>query len=385
MFIVGHSSNMYERRPLMSLMVCLLMMVSILHLFFQQQEEQQTTEYFYPSVRQNQFAQNNNTSIISSSTSLNNPAQNFNNNYNINNVGQFNSPIDSDYNRLIDLKHFQFLKSHNSCRSTDNSVPLVVILVHSAPENLSKRRTIRETWGRKDKRSLLIFLLGAVRNTNLQNSLERESNLYGDIVQGSFVDSYRNMTYKHVMGFKWFVYYCQQAHFVLKTDDDILVNSPLLYEYLSLESPISSTFALSSTSKRLILCDKITNSKVKRTYRSKWRVSYTEYEDKFYKSYCPGFAIIFSSDVVKDLYQKAQESRYFWIDDVHITGNIRETFKIPITTVKDIFLSTSQQNDILSGNIDANSIKFLFGRPNLIDIEIRQLWNALLKSRNEIE
>lgn len=193
------------------------------------------------------------------------------------------------------------------------------------------------------------------------------------------------MTYKHVMGFKWFLHHCQQAHFVLKTDDDVLVNSPLLYEYLSFESPITSSLSLSPASKGLILCDKIVDAKVKRTYRSKWRVSYDEYDGKFYKPYCPGHAIIFSSDVVKDLYHKAQESRYFWIDDVHITGSLRETLKIPITTVKNIFLSEQQQADILSGKTDANSVNFFFAQPNLIDIEIRQLWNALKKSRNEIE
>lgn len=352
---------MYERRPLMSLVICIFTMVSILHLFLQQE---QTTDFLDPTATDAQ-----NISIISS-TSINNDL-----------YLQYKSPI-SDYNSLIDLKNFHFLKSHNSCKSTDNSAPLVVILVHSAPENLSKRRTIRETWGRKDKHSLLIFLLGAVKDANLQNSLERENNLYGDIVQGSFVDSYRNMTYKHVMGFKWFIYFCQ-AHFVLKTDDDVFVNSPLLYDILSHESPQSSIFALSS--QRLILCDKIPHSKVKRSYRSKWRVSYDEFKDKFYEPYCPGFAIIYTSDVVKDLYRKAQHSRYFWIDDVHITGTLSAALKIPITTVKSIFLSPTQQTDIISGKTDANSIKFLFGRPNLEDLEIRQLWNALTKHRNEIE
>lgn len=46
-------------------------------------------------------------------------------------------------------------------------------------------------------------MLGAVNNESLQNAINEESERYHDLVQGNFVDSYRNLTYKHVMGLKW--------------------------------------------------------------------------------------------------------------------------------------------------------------------------------------
>lgn len=67
----------------------------------------------------------------------------------------------------------------------------------------------------------------------LQESLESENDQYHDIVQGSFRDAYRNMTYKHVMSLKWALYFCPRVRYVLKTDDDIFVNTPVLTRALA--------------------------------------------------------------------------------------------------------------------------------------------------------
>ena len=44
-----------------------------------------------------------------------------------------------------------------------------------------------------------------------------------------FQDIYYNLTLKTVMGLKWCSIYCNQAKYVMKTDDDIFVNIPLLH------------------------------------------------------------------------------------------------------------------------------------------------------------
>ena len=41
-----------------------------------------------------------------------------------------------------------------------------------------------------------------------------------------------NLTIKSVMGLKWSAIFCPQARHVLKTDDDIFVNVPLLHKVL---------------------------------------------------------------------------------------------------------------------------------------------------------
>ena len=45
-----------------------------------------------------------------------------------------------------------------------------------------------------------------------------------DLVQGNFLDTYYNLTYKSVMGHLWVSEFCRQAELVVKTDDDIYVD-----------------------------------------------------------------------------------------------------------------------------------------------------------------
>jgi hypothetical protein len=68
---------------------------------------------------------------------------------------------------------------------------------------------------------------------SLQVSLESDNDQYHDLLQGSFQDAYRNMTYKHIMALKWALYYCPGVRYVLKSDDDIFVNTPVLMHALS--------------------------------------------------------------------------------------------------------------------------------------------------------
>ena len=62
-----------------------------------------------------------------------------------------------------------------------------------------------------------------------QDSIRNESLVHGDIVQGNFLDSYKNLTYKTVMGHMWVSRFCRQAEFVMKADDDIYLDLYGLY------------------------------------------------------------------------------------------------------------------------------------------------------------
>lgn len=285
----------------------------------------------------------------------------------------------NDFSQLIDLDNFEYLISHPGCQHLKEK-PIVVTIVHSAPDNFHKRRIIRDTWGRNDLRSLLVFLLGAANSSNLQEKLELESNIHGDLVQGNFEDTYRNMTYKHVMALKWFTYSCADSHYLLKTDDDVFVNTPLMYNYLEKSTALSQPFHHG----RLLFCKELSRAKVKRTFRSKWRVSYEEYEDKYFPSHCPGFSIIYSSDVVPLLYQKAQKLPYFWIDDVHITGTVASKLNLSIASTTGYFLNATQQADLLEQRVGAKSLPFFFALPNLTEDLIRRLWGLVAPNSSNI-
>ena len=49
-----------------------------------------------------------------------------------------------------------------------------------------------------------------------ESLLAEEAAEYKDIVQGDFVDSFRNLTVKDIMFMRWMKAYCSQAKFVFK-------------------------------------------------------------------------------------------------------------------------------------------------------------------------
>ncbi|XP_055537757.1 beta-1,3-galactosyltransferase 5 [Wyeomyia smithii] len=295
-----------------------------------------------------------------------------------------------DYNNLIDIKDFKFIINFNNCSAESGRIhhesvgtdrikmvderrsPLVLVLVHSAPTNWYKRNTIRDTWGQHDPRAKLIFLIGAVNSSVLQRRIKQENRLYDDIVQGNFIDAYRNMTYKHVMALKWFTYHCPEAKYVLKADDDVFVNTPVLYDVL--ES--------ASQRRRLLFCQEISKAPVKRTHRSKWYVSVPEYRYKYYPNHCPGYSIIYTPDVAFELYREAQQQPYFWIDDVHLTGTIARRINVTITPTGRMLLNQNQKDAILDKRLNATDQLFFFTTPDLREDEIRRLWKAVTFSKN---
>jgi Galactosyltransferase len=197
--------------------------------------------------------------------------------------------------------------------------------------------------------------------------------VYGDLLQGNFQDSYQNLTYKHTMAFKWFVYNCPNVNYLLKTDDDVFVNTPLLYETLE----IVSNQSFPRKPGRLMICTEVTNAKVKRSYRSKWHVSFETYNEKFYPNYCSGFSIIYSADVVFQLYNQTQNLPYFWIDDVHITGIVRSQLNISIVQSESLFLSKRKHKRLLNDDDSEENLNFLFAQPDLPQQEIEKLWKIV--------
>lgn len=279
---------------------------------------------------------------------------------------------EKDYHQLIDLEDFEFTLNVASCREHP---PIVVAMVYSAASNFQRRKVIRETWGGEDPRALVIFLLAAVgrEDYHMQDKIEIEHRVHGDIVQCSFLDGYRNLTYKHVAALKWLVYNCPAARFMFKTDDDVMVNTPLMYNYL--EVPLGSNAKLHC--KELIFGHIMSCAKVQRSGYSKWRVSIEEYADKHYPNYCLGVFVLYSSDIVRSVYQVAQTLPFFWIEDVHITGTVSSRLGLTITSAEDFYLSKANQKSLLSGRDVATVPPFFFSQPELTENEMRSLWATM--------
>lgn len=180
-------------------------------------------------------------------------------------------------NGLIDLLDFKFLKNTLVCQT----VPLLaIIVVPSSPNNYDKRQAIRNTWGQDGNFFKLVFLFGESDDVIFEEIIKHEYEKYKDIVQGNFQDTYKNLTYKHVMGLQWATQYCSNVKFVVKIDDDIFVNIEELKVLLDNYS--------SKADRDLIACRVNHALNVIRNKYSKWFISKDEYEQDKYPQFCSG-------------------------------------------------------------------------------------------------
>lgn len=136
---------------------------------------------------------------------------------------------------IVNPHNFSYiLNPEYSVCGNSNSPVYILVYVHSGPTNYQRRVVIRETWATRtlfpDLR--LVFMIGKTLDANTMKAIAYENELYQDIVQEDFIDSYKNLTYKGVMALKWISIYCAQTKYVLKVDDDIVVNTFTLTNHL---------------------------------------------------------------------------------------------------------------------------------------------------------
>ena len=204
----------------------------------------------------------------------------------------------------------------NVCRGYEKISALV--MVHTAIEHFFRRKEMRRTWLNtthySPKHLKVIFLVGTTENKTMQEKLRNESNVFHDIIQGDFVDTYRNLTNKGVMGYRWIAENCMNAEIIVKIDDDSFINFFKFFE----------DYSFLVRRNRYVFCNKVHQDTmlIIRDKTSKWYVS-----DQFYKgrsvyphTYCSGFVVFISTDLIPALYQAVFTAPFFWVDDFYLFG-----------------------------------------------------------------
>jgi hypothetical protein len=164
--------------------------------------------------------------------------------------------------------HFPYLinPEDSICGPNKGADLLLIAFVPISVSNFAGRNSIRQTWSNYNsvKNMKVVFLLGSTQNSTLSQEVFFESHVYGDIIQEDFVDSYRNLTIKTLMGLKWVSTYCYNARFTMKVDDDVVVSTLNLLDFLNQVDVANPT--LHNT----FLCKYINNGTVERNQSSKF-------------------------------------------------------------------------------------------------------------------
>ena len=142
--------------------------------------------------------------------------------------------------RIVNRHDYSYVLNPRSriCKpaaASSGDVTTLLVAVPSEPANFAKRQAVRNTWANPVffGQVRLVFMLGTTLNASLNERVRKESAYFNDIVQEDFIDAYKNLTLKTIMIMKWTAEYCSNARFVLKIDDDVIMHTKKVREYLS--------------------------------------------------------------------------------------------------------------------------------------------------------
>lgn len=196
------------------------------------------------------------------------------------------------------------------------------VYVFSSAKNFERREAIRKTWANKSsfQQIRVGFILGQTNQHDIQSKLAREQAKNNDLIQANFLDSYRNLSYKSLTAWKWISFHCSNAKYLIKVDDDVILNTFVLMSFLKDSQTLlkKNSHFLSS-----FMCKYWVNAYPNRNEKSKFFVKPEEYNENLYgmtsyPAYCAGMGFIMSTDLAKKLLAKAYELKVFWIDDVYV-------------------------------------------------------------------
>ncbi|XP_034473298.1 beta-1,3-galactosyltransferase 5-like [Drosophila innubila] len=198
----------------------------------------------------------------------------------------------------------------------------LVVLITSALKHADARMSIRQTWGHYGARRDvgIAFVLGRSTNRTVNEALSEENSLYGDLIRGNYIDSYNNLTLKVISALEWADLHCHHAKYLLKTDDDMFINVPMLLSFTADREKRKQ--------KRAIFGRLAHKWKPVRNKKSKYYVSINQYPEKVYPTFTTGPAYLMTGDIIHDLYVGSLKKAYLNLEDVFITGFVAQSLDI---------------------------------------------------------
>ena len=225
-----------------------------------------------------------------------------------------------------------FLLNSEPCTGRDITLLIAVTVRRN---NTEGRTTIRQTWGasgtnRTGPVALLFFMGRAKPNESplIQNAITEEFEQHQDIIQGDYIDDYKNLTLKSLQVVKWASMYCRHASYILKADDDVYVNLAFLVRILNKKS-------LEFPNKPFIVGCVIENAYPIRNISDKWYISWDEYPEVPYPRYLNGgcgYAMTGSAAfAIRHVIPKVP---FLKMEDVYVTGLCAEKANVAVIGVK---------------------------------------------------
>jgi hypothetical protein len=181
------------------------------------------------------------------------------------------------------INEFELNPEYSICNKDEEILFIAFVVI--APSFFEKRNLIRSTYGNNFGSDFkLVFSVGMSKDEKVNAKIREEYHLHKDIIQmNSFVDSYFLMTKKIIKSFKWTSHYCSNAKYVLRINDDVILNK---YDFINYFKQIPYR-------QSQIYGNLVKGSYPNRDIKSKFYVKWSEYAPKKYPWYVDGKSISF--------------------------------------------------------------------------------------------
>lgn len=240
-----------------------------------------------------------------------------------------------DYNTLP--RRFQDFLLYMRCRAYPILInqphvcddgPFLLLAIKSLAPHFDRRQAIRQSWGQAgnmtNRTVVTVFLLGVTTSADhfpdLSGMLSREAELHRDLLQWDYRDSFFNLTLKETLFLEWFSQHCSNAHYVLKGDDDVFVNTWQIIRYLDHLPEVMT--------KDLFVGDLIENASPHRDHRLKYFIPESVFVGE-YPPYAGGGGYLYSGPLALRLYKVSQQVALFPIDDVYTGMCLKKLGLVP--------------------------------------------------------
>ncbi|XP_044147143.1 UDP-GlcNAc:betaGal beta-1,3-N-acetylglucosaminyltransferase 7 [Bufo gargarizans] len=244
-------------------------------------------------------------------------------NWNLTHLGWFNT-LEPNYKQFLLYRHCRYFPMIiNNPQKCSGHIDLLIV-VKSIITQHDRRDAIRKTWGKetevKGKKIRTIFLLGTAmkeeERANYQKLLDFENQIYGDILQWDFLDSFFNLTLKEVHFLKWTTTYCQDVSYIFKGDDDVFVSPNNILDFLE-----------GNNTPDLFVGDVLYKARPIRRKENKYYIPESMYNKNLYPPYAGGGGFIMAGSLVKRLLKASETLDLYPIDDVYL-GMCLEVIKV---------------------------------------------------------
>ena len=178
----------------------------------------------------------------------------------------------------------------------------------------------------------------------------------------------RNISLKTLGGMQWALENLDDNDFYTSSDDDVLINMGELVNVLNWHKEMVvrkkwPEFPIICTYKARI------NDHPERKTDDKWQVPYDEYKWPYWPDYCLGGAYTTSVKVVRELYKVSLRENPLRMDDVWITGILREKMGMPRQFVQQLNRSVAKHYFGFRGARSQEKKQY-----------VREEWEKVLKS-----